>query len=368
VLTVLAPAVAAAAPLPARYACLAAVLILVFGAVAVRLERRRLGLERPESLRDAGAVLVVALLAGGGAALSAAGAARIGAPAGTAPAPIGLLLAVATPILWWQLLVRRWTRNLAGGGQREALDRLNRLWDDATGEWVVADARRHASNTARSTAAGLDKIRAVLAARADAQAPKSSRVPQPRSGSRAAAGAMWQDLVTLVGLCLADRWAEARAGELEGLPDRAGAAATTLLGEYEEHLRGRGVDEPPPGWPPRRDGGQPPWWDTRMRGAVFADGEAVQLLCSDEQVPLLSRDLRRAATVRFAPRLARAALTERDGLEPAEDAAAGVLVWTSSGTAAGLVHLVPLRAGVRHVQTESAAAPDQDRPAGGAPR
>lgn len=368
VLTVLAPLPAAVAPLPAWYACPAAVLFLVLGAVAVRLKRRRLGLVRPETLRDVVTVLAVALLTGGGAALCTAVPVRTGASTGVALALAGLVLAAATPVLWWQLLIRRWTRELAGDTLRPALDQVNRLWDDTTGEWVVADARRRASDTVRSTAAGLDKIRATFTTRAGTLTPESDGVSRARSGGSAASGAMCHDLVTLVDLSLEDRWPEARAGELDGLPDRADGRALDLLGEYEKHLRSRGVEEPPPGWPARRDTPQPPWWDSKARGAVFATGGPVQLLCSDDQMPLLSRDLRRTATVRFAPRAARSALTDHDGADPVGESVAGVLVWTSTGLAAGLIHLVPLRAGVRHVQTESAAGPDTLRPSGGSPR
>lgn len=366
-LTVVAPAVAAAAPRPFWYAGLAAVLVLVLGAVAVRVKRRRLALDRPETSRDVAAVLTVALLAAGGAALPTAFPFSAAAQWGPASAVTGLVLAVLTPALWGRLLVRRWVREIAGGTLRPAVDRLNRLWDDATGEWVVADARRRASNIVRSAAAGLDKIRARFVARAGALAPAPGRAPRPRSGGIAAADAMRHDLVALVDLGLADRWPEARAGELDGLAERAEARAAELLGEYEEHLRSRGVEEPPPAWPSRPDIVEPPWSDTRTRGVVFAVGEPVQLLCSDDQVSLLSRDLRRAATVRFAPRLARSAFAGPDGLDPADESA-GVLVWTSSGTAAGLLHLVPLRSGVRYVQTESAAPAERFRPSGGAPR
>ncbi|GLY97808.1 hypothetical protein [Actinoplanes sp. NBRC 103695] len=354
---------------PWRYACLAAFVIVVLGAVLVRGKRRHLGLTRPEAARDVFAVFAVAALAGIGLAASVVDPVVTGQETAVALVAAGLLMAVLAPVLWWRRLVRRWERSLgpAPGGLRPALDALTSLYNETTGEWSVMDARRQASNTFRTTASALDAIRAAFLSRAQQEpggVPSRQAGAVMPAGGNAATEAIRADLSGLVQLCLAERWAEARAGDLDGLPERAARHAGDLLDEYEGHLRRHGVEEPPPGWPSRRDAEQLSWWHSGLRGVVFGHDQPAQLLCADHQAPMLSRD-RRAVTIRFAPRQAWAVFTDPDQHDPVDPADVSAMVWTSTGRAAGLLHLVPLRAGVRQVQSEASSGAPSGASSGG---
>ncbi|MBW6433494.1 hypothetical protein KZ829_07020 [Actinoplanes hulinensis] len=343
------------APLLAgRVGGIAAVLLLTLGAGLLRAKRRHLGVSPPEWGRDLGRVLTVLLLATSG--LVAGELLRL---SGTLwPYPligVGLVLALLTPMVWWALTARRWHARVGVPGMlRPALHGLDGVCHDTITEWAVTEDRRRASDLLRATAAALDAVAGVLR---DGAAKLPAEMAAHLSGR--AVAAVRQDLTALVRMCMQARWPEAAAGDLAGMAERNERRSGELLAEYERHLHRWGVQEPPPGWPARPEADQLTWWQdgNGLRDAMFADGRPVQLLCGDQQTSLLSRDPHRAATIRFAPRHARSTFTERDhddqgGYPPVPASTLADVVWTGTGTAAGLVHLVPLRSGVRYVQSE----------------
>ncbi|MFF3326307.1 hypothetical protein [Streptomyces sp. NPDC002889] len=173
------------------------------------------------------------------------------------------------------------------------------------------------------------------------------------------------DLVDAVVTALEPYWGAVERG-------RAGGAALTRieqgvreqLGAAHRHLLRNGVVSAPPfaRFQQRRGTSEGLLGIGAQRVAEATDPnpdlyKVVQLV-SPEQAPLLSRDPSAVEWIRFAPEAVWNGAEARHALDPesppaAADASAGTppvvrsrAVWTSSGRYAGLLRLVPLRAGV----------------------
>jgi hypothetical protein len=232
------------------------------------------------------------------------------------------------------------------------------LYAETAAEWVVAGLRRRASDTTRATAAALDAVATTFTHRAQqlGTGPASaSRSSTGSAGGGAATLVIRGQLVDLVQVCIEERWPDAQAGDLGAMAERAGRSAAGLLGELERKLRHLDLGEPAAD----HQSQHPDWLDNGQRGTAIATDQPLQLLCGDDQVHLLSRDLHRAVTIRFAPRRAMQMLTETAGPGARE---AGRVVWTRRGAAAGVLHLVPLKAGVRQIQIETMPADEPPSP------
>ncbi|MBB5873097.1 hypothetical protein F4553_006531 [Allocatelliglobosispora scoriae] len=364
-----------------------AVLLLVLGAVAVRRKRFSLGQTSASLGADILTVAAVAAVAALGAAVALVLSAtdlvsvpedmRNSLPEGVAWALVGtgLLLALLTPLLWWSLLVRAWRRELPVHDLRGAESRLDAVWREASAEWVLTDARHQASDTVRALASSLDATSGAMTAHAQqlsqdvsAQDTLASPEAELTGVTIGAVGAVVRhDLTGLVLMVMTDRWAEARDHYLDGMADRADRQARERLAEYHAYVGRWGIQDPPPGWLVRSEREQLTlaWWRdvSHLRQAV-AVSRPVRQLCSDSQVQMLSREVSTASgTLRFAPRTARMALTDNLG-EPVERSRSfgeGDVIWTESGTAAGVLNIVPLRAGVSYAQLEEAGGQGERR-------
>ncbi|GAA1559228.1 hypothetical protein GCM10009827_095280 [Dactylosporangium maewongense] len=354
----------------------AVVALLVLGAALLRGRRNRIGLVRRAAVRDVAMVALVLVIS---AALPAVGAALLlsgglgddlGAGAGADPpvpaqvawacAGAGVLLAVVATGLWWSRLVAAWRLRLPAGQPDRLVRALTDVYDEATVEWVLTDARTRASDAVRTLGSTLDSLGDELLAHGSALDAGPQGTPYTAATTVGAVNALVRhDLVTLTVDCVERGAADIRRGERDGVPDRVAQDARDLATGYDRYVRHDGIQHPPPRWPARGDRDQLvlTWWRglDDFRRAALDDGP-VQQLCADDQLQLIGKDPAGAVVVAFAPGSAKEAIADAvDGLDPGRRPRPAELVWTTAGTSAGMLHLVPLRARVEFEQLEATA-------------
>jgi hypothetical protein len=311
---------------------------------------------------------LVRLLGWGLAGTAAAG----GLAAGLGvPLPVLLVLlaagagAVAAAPRWlWSRLVRRWVHRTGVPAAARAADGLRAvLARVAAQEWLLARARRDASNTARALAAALAVSAVVLRDHAELTDP--NRGPDSwfaasgaGGGPSGPVGVEWAyaahsdsgtaklveviraDLVDALTAALDPCWDQLSRG---GLEDDIAAGVrrrlSGLLAEYRRHLGQFGPHLAPPfaleqGGRERAD---LDFWGSsaavaELLRSTAADSRLVQL-CAPEQLGDLDVEPGNARLVRFAPLLG----------TPSHSPDA---IWTDGGQLAGVLRLVPLRRGV----------------------
>jgi hypothetical protein len=144
-----------------------------------------------------------------------------------------------------------------------------------------------------------------------------------------------------VGEALRPCWDRLHAGVVDDLPTGLRERLTGLLADYATHVEAYGIAEPVGERTESRAALVAALWQESVATGALprdlpADRRMLQL-CGPADLPLLDPTVERFRLVRFAPRAAQGAF--------GTDRGAAALTWTASGHLAGVLRLVPLRAG-----------------------
>ncbi|GIH23101.1 hypothetical protein Aph01nite_14110 [Acrocarpospora phusangensis] len=261
------------------------------------------------------------------------------------PAGLAALLLTVIPALWWAKAARDWARRVeTGAAERAAAALLALAAQVAYDEWAMREARRYASDAARTVSWVLDQCAARLTEHAAGLRPLRGRSGGARGVQGHGGGladVVTGDLVDAVEKALEPAWSRLGDGTFQGLGDSVSHGLAEILRDYDDHLRRTGVHQPPAfarSGSPAREVLIHNVWGTpeHVRSAVNAPAGGLMLqFCADADLHFLQVSAELAQVVRFAPRAVQ-------GLGHG----VGDLVWTRSPHAAGTLRLVPLRPGV----------------------
>jgi hypothetical protein len=271
--------------------------------------------------------------------------------------------------LWWDAAAAAWTSRLSTAGTSEGIAGYERLLTEvAVREWVLADIRTYLADAARVVAGGLADTIEVLEEQAVQATPGAGLGARTGDGSPAAPARttsgmtsgmtmdsadaletlLTEDLGDAVRAVLLICWERLRAGGLGQAGDGLADEMRAVLTAYEQHLARHNVFEPPPFAAADRGGERkldvmlgPPGQLVDLLGAE--PGDAFVQLCAADDLGMLDASPQTARMVRFAPQFV------REPVIAAANGSAGRLGdvhWTTSGHAAGVLRLMPMRSGV----------------------
>lgn len=257
-----------------------------------------------------------------------------------------VLVMLGTGALSWNWMIHSWSRKV---GLQEALDAnqyLVQLLDEViAAEWRPAQQRRQLADTALAVASGIDDV-AELATElltvleevesgggAEAEFPSAAGL----GGGRELVAVLRRDLAELTILAIEPCLAGIRrAGPQSAQPGQYADHTRHLFTDYSGHLETRGVHALPAGIrdeAPRQALRAALWHQSDASRQILRSNHRSELiqLCAAGEVRLLNAA--DSEVFRFAPQDARDVLAADD------------VIWVS-GTAVGVVRLVPLRPGL----------------------
>ncbi|GII90053.1 hypothetical protein [Sinosporangium siamense] len=280
--------------------------------------------------------------------------------AGYGAAALAALLALP---YWWREAVARWCDLVVVAEADIARSRLTQVAAEvAAAEWVISDARRIASDAARTVAEVLERCAGELAAH-EPRPLRDNHAGYHQAGYHQAGhsqsggvlDAVAEDLAAALGTVLAGVWPRLSEPAFHGLAGRSAATLEGLLADYQEHLARWGVQRrpafSPQGGTDRHIALRATWpRSAEAENALRMEtGDLMLQLCRAEDLALLRSSAGSARLVRFAPAGLRG---EQDGLHGDSTDETKDAVWTRSGRHAGVLRLVPPRIG-----TVKASAP-----------